>query len=303
MPSRFDIVQTTSNNYTASDSQFVRTAGDKVTLPSPSQDAIVAIRDQGQDVSVETPSGSIGALGSVAQFDSYTDTIYFISDGTDWYPVDGSNPIVAALAEITNYLEDDWDDNSLTNRTNADSDVFAHPSSNEAGDVLIGRYRPEWTTENGSPTATNSRLELSDGDLLATKSEQDTGEFSFDFQTNGDDTGGISFSFIKQTTQYRNGKSSYTGYYNYIQGDGGTFSIARTDSGSFGTNVVETSWSGDNSSFHRSRVTRDSYGDFELFLDGTSKGTGTDSTYQTSRFLALYSGLANDVYIDNMVNK
>ncbi|MFB6244863.1 MAG: hypothetical protein ABEJ03_00790 [Candidatus Nanohaloarchaea archaeon] len=33
-------------------------------------------------------------------------------------------------AEITNYLEDDWGDNSLTSRSNTKDDLFAHPDAN-----------------------------------------------------------------------------------------------------------------------------------------------------------------------------
>lgn len=69
------------------------------------------------------------------------------------------------LSEINNYIEDNWNDNALSNRTNSETGYFLHPSDSlindfEAGDVLKGMYRPDWTATAGSPTVSSGSVEF-----------------------------------------------------------------------------------------------------------------------------------------------
>lgn len=84
---KFNVVETDVAEYTASNGEFIKSSGDKVSLPSPEQDAVVAVRDTGQRLTLETPAGLI--IDNSEKAVRSSETIYLVSDGQDWFSVDG----------------------------------------------------------------------------------------------------------------------------------------------------------------------------------------------------------------------
>lgn len=206
------------------------------------------------------------------------------------------------LAEIANYLEDDWGDNSLTSRSSTEDGVFAHPDANEAGDMLIGRYRPDWNTVEGSPSASSEELNFSGSnsvaDALLVSSNFTVGSFSFNFrQTNAGDPLRV-WIFSSSFNGYTRGGSGgiarpVDSYFVATEQS----ALSKDDSGSKTNLVTGTSISDTNN--HSESVTRNSYGDFEFFVDSTSQGTATDTTFTESLFVGVSS--RSNVTMDNLV--
>ena len=221
-----------------------------------------------------------------------------------------------ALPEILNYIEDDWDDNALTNRTDNTEGYFLHPSDGllsgdfEAGDALKGVYRPEWLEEINSLAVQNGRLEWSqtgDGEvMLSTPSDFSIGEFQMDAQytTLGNDQDGIFLFILREYDS--GGLLSASADYLGIQlkdGSDNNFQYYKSVGGSRST-IIVNSWPGDTNTY-TIKGTRGPYGSLELILDGVSQGTATD-TYTppepTVVSLDFYdSGGGSEANVDNLV--
>ena len=211
------------------------------------------------------------------------------------------------LGEIENYLEDDWNDNSLTNRSANEEGYFLHPSDNlvansdvEAGDVLKGVYRPDWTIEIGTPSASNNRLELpnasSTSQAVKTPSEFTAGLCSFDRTLNSStSTGAFRFNIIKEDSNnwWADNLDAGNPHEGLAKKESGTFSqvISTGSGGSVGTNT------------HSIKITRDSYGRWEYSKNGTSQGTTTDTFLPTPIIVNIGSYTDSIVYVDNLVIK
>lgn len=199
------------------------------------------------------------------------------------------------------YISDDWDDNALTGRTNPETGAFPHPNDDKhAGDILVGMYRPEWTVDGGTPSVTSGHLVIdSSGEELSTASEANIGswEHTFNWSTN-DGSGEYRFTFlstVKRGVLAGNGD----GYYVRCQNpSGGSYDLQRSDAGTR-SNVVTSTWAADTGVIHSSRADRDPYGNFELFYDGTSQGTATDTNYDDS-WVAYITGSGSTIHIDDL---
>lgn len=168
------------------------------------------------------------------------------------------------------YLEDDWGDDSLTSRSNASDGVFTHPTANEAGDVLIGRYRPEWT---GNASATNNRLEFpGDGatSYVETPTSLQTGSWKFDGAHLTENGGGDNIHFHPLYAGSNNNYDRLFGDSNHS-----TLNFRQLKAGT-NTLIISATWNVD-TNVHTEELTRDSYGNWESIHDGTSKGTATAS--------------------------
>lgn len=214
------------------------------------------------------------------------------------------------LEEINNYIEDGWDDNSITGRSNPDEGYFLHPSDNllsndyEAGDALKGVYRPEWTTQSGSPSASNGVLSLSAGDTtqqsILTPSEFTAGTWETDYKfTNTPSSGGICMVIMAQSTSLDGvgrPNNCYFGY-NHFNGD---YHLYLNNGGS-ATNIITTISLGVPESFATMKISRTTRGNFELFHNGTSQGTATDTTHTGSRYNGYGSNTDVSSDYDNLV--
>lgn len=212
-----------------------------------------------------------------------------------------------ALSEITNYLEDDWDDNNLTGRASTTEGYFLHPSDGlisdmEAGDALKGVYRPEWTTQSGSPSATNQELQLADGSTtvqaVSIPSVFTVGRWQWDHDYNSNpSSGGTRLYFIAQNS----GADPNDAYAIEVLHDTNLDLIK--DSGGSESTLINGSRT-DNTSSQNYDVARDSYGGFELFNDGdVSQGTATDTTHTESLYLVIRNSANARSDNDNVVVK
>ena len=189
-----------------------------------------------------------------------------------------------ALEERTTYIEDDWGDNNLSGRSGAEEGYFLHPSDSlisgdvEPGDALKSVYRPEWLLNTSDPYVQNSELRvdsLSGGSTgVRTPTKAITGEWVMDFRyrTLGSGNDGI-FYFMWGDN---NGESNKNDAWRWFAQDDANqyYRISKYEGGSI-THVIDTTWAPD-TNWHTGRSTRDSYGGWELFLDGSSQGTATD---------------------------
>lgn len=188
------------------------------------------------------------------------------------------------------YIKDDWDDNALTGRSNPETGAFLHPSGDtEAGDCLVGMYRPEWDVQIESQTIDTSngdvRVDLSGGTSpevnaqITTRSEFGMGSVQLDFQylTLGSDADSLEVMILSNDG---GSSTSRVGVvcYSLVIGDAAanTFRLEYQD-GSGATTIIDATWAGDTST-HAAEITRDPYSNFEIFADGASKGTGTDTS-------------------------
>ena len=189
--------------------------------------------------------------------------------------------------EIANYIEDDWEDNSLTARSNPEKGLYYSYSDGGTGDLLKGVYRPKWTVTRGN----SSKINASNGELViestgddnnvcvATPSNISIGEWVFDYHHDDARYGG--FAFIS-TGDVHGGVPQYR----VITTDS-TYSSDRLqkDTGSSATNLIDYGSSG---AFTETwRITRNSYGNIEWLRDGQSVGTTTDSFSPEAKFVVF----------------
>lgn len=219
-------------------------------------------------------------------------------------------------SEINNYIKDDWDDNALSGRTNAQKGYYKNYYDDGTGDLLKGVYRPVWNNQRnngnlsvGSGTVTyNNDTDSNDaGENLVVPSALTSGEWSFDVTvtTSSSDGDGVALMMMQQ--QLTASSDFYgTGYWMFLADSDASykFRISRLDNGSV-TELNTSSWSGDNNT-HTFTATRDSFGNMEYFEDGGSKGTATDSTYLETKVTGIsfrdsQGGITVDV--DNFVAK
>lgn len=227
-------------------------------------------------------------------------------DGTQVQEVtiDGSVVYTADIAGINNYLEDDFGDNALSGRTNADSGAFHYQEvPNQPGDTLVGRYRPEWTAENGSPGADNGSLALPAGDttmqMVSLASTFVTGEWVFDqwFSTSPSTNATAWTLFSQSKTISRN--RLIPGYFIALL-NGSDFNFYKEDSSNTTTKLIDASRSSGETTQATFRTTRDNNGNWEIFEDGTSNGTATDTTYTSGKWTAIGNNSDAESRADNL---
>lgn len=193
---------------------------------------------------------------------------------------------------------DDFEDNKLSNRDSY-SETLLNPESLKVNNSQFTTpSRPEWTKE------VSNGISVSGGDLFLDGSTDyvmhtplDVGgsswdtpiewkvEFTHDGTTNGNDRYAVALTGTSYTAS-NNGNND-----TYFTSNG--YAIAANDAGRLGvrfgrnmeggsTGLKSTLISGDSISSGTTttvRLTRDSTGTWEMFQDGVSKGTATDTTY------------------------
>lgn len=199
---------------------------------------------------------------------------------------------------LSNYIEDDWDDNALSGRSQPIKDIFYQYGTSGAGDLLKGVYRPRWNVDSGSPSASNQQLELPDGSttpqVVSTPSTFTTGSWKTDFQVASSTSSGVTeFWIMSQEAQ-----TTPNNAYRTRATNDGTYDT-RKRSGGTDTTLITGSWPNDTAT-HTSTTTRGSHGEFELFLDGTSQGTATDREFGTSGYILCKSNIDSQTNYDNL---
>jgi len=206
-------------------------------------------------------------------------------DGTDVTEITVDGDVVFS-AELSGFLLDDWSDNKLTNR-----DDFAttplNPSTLEpSSSNFQNPTRPEWTTHQGSPSASNNQLELPDGQanteaILSTPTNINEGTWEFDVQFTGSNTSAGSFQFW--LTDNPGNPTGGTGYFFSIgtANGAGPMQLRYYINGSGQGNIINGDDFPSDNAFHTCRLEAFDDGagglDLEIFLDGVSGGTGNEN--------------------------
>lgn len=188
---------------------------------------------------------------------------------------------------LSNYLEDDWNDGSYSRpRTGQEDGTYTQDN----GDTLsTARVRPNWDELAGDISVSDGELQIDDGDAASTSCDLYAGRWKWDWQTANGSNMLYSFFFIADE---RDGvRSANKGYLVQPSDAGSSYDLQkRGGSESFKLNA---SWGNDQDT-HTSEVTRDENGNMEFFLDGASKGSGTDNEF---------GNLANIIFIEESDNR
>ena len=185
--------------------------------------------------------------------------------------------------ELSNYIEDDWNDNALNNRSNPEKGIYYSYSDGGTGNLLKGVYRPRWDVADANPLTVSNNINISntyndDGrrGIIQTPSVLTIGSWSFDLTVSGipSNYGNSLYITLMEDVPYTYINNSdalmfwTTPASDYVI-------IAKMIGGS--TTILiryDKTWSDGTFSYE---TTRDSYGNFELFEDSASKGTATDT--------------------------
>ena len=192
---------------------------------------------------------------------------------------------IVAIPDPDVYLNDDWGDNKLQDRE--DSDTTTHNG-------VEGVYRPEWTLDEGSPSASNQTLQLDSGDAVRTGITLALSE-TVPWQWTGvefpaTDAAGDTVTlqlWAESTTRDTQGFGLplQSGYFIQLRDSSPEVRLIEMDS-SGNTSELITGSATAGSGFDLS-VTRSSDGGFELFVEGSIQGTSTDTTHTDPQYFSF----------------
>ena len=191
-------------------------------------------------------------------------------------------------------IGDDWEDDKLTSRDKAATVATAL-------DKIFQKFRPEWDTANA-----DTKISVESGYLkIAASADYDLYIKLTDNITEGtwkmrqklgavNSTRGYNFTLAFMLKDKDNHYAAYiSGYDDYVR-------FSKQIAGTV-THLIAASISRD-TDWHEVKITRDADGNFELFYDGVSKGTATD-TEITSGDLAIgqfQEDNDEDAYVDDL---
>ena len=172
-------------------------------------------------------------------------------------------------------LLDDWDDNKLTARDGAETtstgftNLFAQKN----------KFRPTWTTVAGAPSVANEKLELDNTEQVKTPSTFGVGTWEIDL------------TVAVQNAQpfmrlYAGGGSKYRicGWYTHPTN---LYAVIYDDVDA--AYIIQGAGAAWDVNQHTLKTTRNESGNWEIFFDGVSKGTATDTTTTSFDELHIYT--------------
>ena len=210
-----------------------------------------------------------------------------------------SSPSKIGTGGRRGYIGDDWSDNKITSRDNAATVATALSK-------IYQKFRPEWSIEN---IGTSSDPYADSGQLVFLNDVDNTGQKGV-YTSLNTNTGTFKIKFKQATTTTDNSgvcpiqicSSSWVsggeGYDLMYRTDGSEYTLWK---GRHNTAIISSTWDGD-TAWHEAKITRDSSGNFELFYDGVSKGTATDTDYTSFNTLEVFytNGVQIDTYFDDL---
>lgn len=218
--------------------------------------------------------------------------------------VSRNSQISSTIPDNGIYL-DGFTDNKLSNRDAYTTTALSPESLEPDSSAYSDPSRPEWSVGSGNPTVTSERLELNNGEYVyAPLSEVDV-TIEYDFTYVG------SLSVRQYDTILATGTSQRSGEFNLEEGyyfdispstvglhRGSDFS--ELTSGSYNFQVGQPATIRLENDYDSGSDTHN----FELFVDGTSFGTASDSTYSASEiaytsFVVRDSGSGDTTLRDN----
>ena len=203
----------------------------------------------------------------------------------------------------TGILFEDWEDNELTSDRDKDVERESLEDLWEPSGFGNPLVRPEWYVPDGwtEPVVSDGELELGndDDDFVAleipdeTFSEDDllnetvTWEW-FDIQET-DDEDNTSFGlFSEQIDEVSNrGRFVHEGYHLAYRANGTGAGLNIVDSDGNNDRIIDLDDVGTGE--HEIKITRSPEGEWELFADGVSQGTATDTQFTDPQYLHISS--------------
>jgi len=222
-------------------------------------------------------------------------------DGTDVQEITVDGQTVFSAGPSNGVYLDDFADGKLSSRDSY-SDTGLTPASLEPASSDFGPpVRPEWTP-TGSPNVVNSKVELDGGDSVVTTLTQIdlTWEWDVFFPSGADN---FRDNIVANTTTRRGpGQNLEDGYFMFIADT--TASGLFVDVGGSITRLLGFPVSNGPETF-TVRVENDfdagtGQNNFEVFKDGVSQGTVSDSTFTTNSFFAFTSQVGTNSTRDNL---
>jgi len=188
------------------------------------------------------------------------------------------------------YLVDDWEDNLMSGRD-------LRPEASDYRYRIAQTFRPEWTTVSGSPSASGGKLVMPAGNVtiqhVETSSTFTVGSWEVKWKNVvTPTTGHMVFHILYQdaNNQFYHPNCNYIGnpYFNFVKCKTGAY-----------TTLIASTWAIDDAE-HTSKITRDMDGNFALYLDGTLKGTTTDSWLPAVAKIGLKNMGDKELTFDNL---
>lgn len=187
-------------------------------------------------------------------------------------------------------IGDDWEDNKITSRDNAATVATAL-------DKIFQTFRPDWST-NGDVSVASGHVTLANTDaglIISFDKVVSLAQLKLAFQ----DTSGNNrqeFRFMSDSNNIPNNSNNWQ----LRTTCAGDFDLYKYVSGS-GTNVISSTWTA-NTAWHTIKATRDADGNWEIFFDGTSKGTAIDTWLPTINYLTISNHPVTNYehYVDNL---
>ena len=205
-----------------------------------------------------------------------------VLNGTAYATID-----LTHLASILYAWHDDWADNKLTSRDNRATTAASILGANE----FAQKFRPEWTVQSGTWNADAGYVTKTNGtahDHLSTPSTFAVGTWECDFKLDVDN------SYIRIVIMNNESVVSATsdGYYVYAHGSSNFYRFDKRINNVSTTIINGGAWA-NHTTQQTTKVTRNISGDFELFLEGVSEGTVTDTDATTSLYIILWHTYVN----------
>lgn len=178
------------------------------------------------------------------------------------------------------YRVDDFGDNAATSgRSGTARTHYLNPTQG----TRIAKFRPYWTEQGGSTSVSNQELTVgSSGGYITIPSGLETGSWEVHFKFDTAPASGELQTFLLR-------KDANNQWRVRIQSGGG-LNLSSVQSGTNST-LVSSTWPVDTNP-HTVRVERTRDGDWELFFDGASEGTATDTFVPGGdRNFGFYNGM------------
>ena len=197
-----------------------------------------------------------------------------------------SNPTKIGTGGRRGYIGDDWEDNKLSSRDKAATVATSF-------DKIFQTFRPEWTVKAGTITVASGRVEGDAAGINEVQTSSSITEGTWEVDIIILATGShqlICIIYQDDNNFYEAGNTT----------PGGTRSwCLRKYEGGTITDLIQSSWT-EATGTYRLKVTRDSSGNFEMFVDGASMGTATDTFLPTANYIVLRVDDDNSSAMDNL---
>jgi len=150
----------------------------------------------------------------------------------------------------------------------------------------LNNLRKQWSVTHGSASVTDKRLIL---DASATytivRTSSTVTEGTWETKVKFENSAQFEFRIISDGTKRI-----------HVKYQSGALKVEKYDGATTDT-IISTSIDLEDGEYHTIKVTRDASGNYELFVDGDSKGTGSDSYLPSANYVELCC-FAQKTYVD-----